>query len=57
MENEIERGQLIALPWNIPDLQVYTQMLWHKDKWLSPIISAFIDAAREGINMTENRSV
>jgi hypothetical protein len=26
---------------------VYTQMLWHKDKWLSPIIQAFIEAVRE----------
>ncbi|MCM2677412.1 LysR family transcriptional regulator [Alkalicoccobacillus plakortidis] len=57
VEVEIERGQLVSLPWNIPDLHVYTQMLWHKDKWLSPIISAFIDATREGIVMTENRNV
>lgn len=50
---EVERGQLIALPWEIPDLHVYTQMLWHKDKWLSPIILAFIEAAREVIAMEE----
>ncbi|MDU0330998.1 LysR family transcriptional regulator, partial [Paenibacillus sp. 3LSP] len=24
-----------------------TQMLWHKDKWLSPILLSFIEAARE----------
>ncbi|OAK75498.1 LysR family transcriptional regulator [Lederbergia galactosidilytica] len=46
---EVERGELVALPWQIPDLHVYTQMGWHKDKWLSPIIQAFIDAAREGM--------
>lgn len=51
VEVEIERGQLVSLPWKIPDLHVYTQMLWHKDKWLSPIISGFIDATREGIVM------
>lgn len=44
---EVERGELIALPWQIPDLHVYTQMSWHKDKWLSPIILSFIEAARE----------
>ncbi|MNJ44950.1 HTH-type transcriptional regulator GltR [compost metagenome] len=43
---EVERGELIALPWQIPDLHVYTQMSWHKDKWLSPIILSFIEAAR-----------
>ncbi|RJX40462.1 LysR family transcriptional regulator [Paenibacillus pinisoli] len=54
---EIERGQLIALPWEIPDLHVYTQMLWHKDKWLSPIILAFIEAAREVIAIEEYDTV
>ncbi|MCM3258146.1 LysR family transcriptional regulator [Paenibacillus lautus] len=47
VEAEVERGELVALPWQIPDLQVYTQMLWHKDKWLSPIMMSFIEAARE----------
>ncbi|GIP03415.1 LysR family transcriptional regulator [Paenibacillus lautus] len=46
-EAEVERGELVALPWQIPDLHVYTQMLWHKDKWLSPIMMSFIEAARE----------
>ncbi|PYY25655.1 LysR family transcriptional regulator [Paenibacillus illinoisensis] len=31
-ESEVERGELVVLPWQIPDLQVYTQMLWHKEK-------------------------
>ncbi|MFC5988130.1 LysR family transcriptional regulator [Marinicrinis lubricantis] len=44
---EVERGELVALPWQIPDLHVYTQMLWHKDKWLSPIMLSFIEAAKE----------
>jgi len=46
VEAEVERGELIALPWQIPDLHVYTQMSWHKDKWLSPIMLSFIEAAR-----------
>lgn len=44
---EVERGELVVLPWTIPDLHVHTQMLWHRDKWLSPILSSFIEAARE----------
>jgi DNA-binding transcriptional LysR family regulator len=52
-EAEVERGELVALPWQIPDLHVYTQMLWHKDKWLSPIILSFIEAAREVIAVEE----
>lgn len=46
-EAEVELGELVALPLRIPDLHVYTQMSWHKDKWLSPIILSFIEAARE----------
>ncbi|NMI03378.1 LysR family transcriptional regulator [Paenibacillus sp. SZ31] len=44
---EVERGELVVLPWQVPDLHVYTQMLWHKDKWLSPIILSFIETTRE----------
>ncbi|UUZ96720.1 LysR family transcriptional regulator [Paenibacillus sp. P25] len=57
-EAEVERGELVALPWQIPDLHVYTQMLWHKDKWLSPIILSFIEAARDVIAIEEeNKTV
>lgn len=52
---EVERGELVALPWQMPDLHVYTQMLWHKDKWLSPIILSFIEAAREVIAIEEQQ--
>jgi len=54
-EAEVERGELVALPWQIPDLHVYTQMLWHKDKWLSPIMMSFIEAAREILASEEDK--
>lgn len=56
VEAEIERGELVALPWQIPDLRVYTQMLWHKDKWLSPIMLSFIEAAREVLVIEEENT-
>lgn len=46
---ELERGELISLPWEMPNLQVVTQMVWHKDKWLSPAIKAFLELTREVI--------
>ncbi|MEC0240028.1 LysR family transcriptional regulator [Paenibacillus dokdonensis] len=55
-EAEVERDELVALPWQIPDLRVYTHMLWHKDKWLTPIILSFIEAAREVIATEEDRN-
>ncbi len=58
VEAEVKRGELVALSWQIPNLHVYTQMAWHKDKWLSPIILSFIEAAREVIAMDEeNKTV
>lgn len=52
-EAEVDRGELIVLPWKIADLHVYTQMLWHKDKWLSPMLLSFLEAAREVIAKKE----
>jgi len=46
-EAEVERGDLAALSWQNPDLHVYTHMAHHKEKWISPIIESFIEAARE----------
>ncbi|MGG4470766.1 LysR family transcriptional regulator [Paenibacillus alvei] len=51
---EVERGELVALPWRFQNLDVYTHMAWHKDKWLSPIILSFIEAAREVLSLTED---
>jgi len=56
VEAEVERGQLVVLPWQIPDLRVYTHMLWHKEKWISPIMSSFIETAREAFHVqNENK--
>ncbi|MCM3701404.1 LysR family transcriptional regulator [Paenibacillus macerans] len=57
VEAEVERSELIALPWQIPDLHVYTQMSWHKDKWLSPIMLSFIEAAREVLAIEEGNNL
>jgi len=35
VERELEEGSLVALPWEREEFRVVTQMLWHKDKWLS----------------------
>ncbi|WP_245891036.1 LysR substrate-binding domain-containing protein [Desmospora activa] len=46
VKTELERGELVSLPWEMPDLSIVTQMVWHKEKWLSPAINAFLDVAR-----------
>ena len=42
---EAEHGKLAVLLWPLPDAQVYTQMAWHKEKWLSHALRACIDTA------------
>jgi DNA-binding transcriptional LysR family regulator len=48
VEKELVDGSLTILPWmgnkiHYADLL----MIWHKDKWMSPILKAFMDAIRE----------
>lgn len=46
VQQELERGELVAIPWQ-QDMDISTQMAWHKDKWLSPAIVAFTALARQ----------
>jgi DNA-binding transcriptional LysR family regulator len=49
VEGEIARGQLAALRWFDPHFEVAILMVWHKDKWLSPALSAFMEISRAGL--------
>ncbi len=44
---ELARGQLVALPWSESTYGLVTQMAWHRDKWISPTLRAFLDLSRE----------
>jgi DNA-binding transcriptional LysR family regulator len=46
-QRELATGELYQLRWNEPDLHVYTHMVWHKDRWLSPALKAFLEVSRE----------
>lgn len=46
---EIMKGQIVALNWIQSDFNICTQLAWHKDKWLSPALKAFISVAKETI--------
>ena len=43
VSREVSEGRLAVLRWAEAPLEVITQMIWHKDKWLSPALNAFID--------------
>jgi DNA-binding transcriptional LysR family regulator len=44
---EAQSGHLAVLSWAGPELQVVTQMVRHKDKWLSPALKAFLRITRD----------
>ncbi|NWF70714.1 MAG: LysR family transcriptional regulator [Chloroflexi bacterium] len=44
---ELARGDLAALPWYKPDWSAATLMVWHKEKWMSPALKAFIRLVHE----------
>lgn len=50
---ELKRGELTILPWAGDRLEgMMTQLVWHKDKWISPAMQAFLDAARKTLPFT-----
>lgn len=46
VECEMESGRLVVLNWENQSFGAVIQMLWHKDKWLSPALQAFLEVAR-----------
>lgn len=56
VERELASGQLTALPWIEAEFHVMAQMLWHKEKWLSPALRVFLKMARELLSPLETGS-
>ncbi len=49
VRDELLERKLKALPWTGPEFPVVTQICWHKDKWMSPALEAFIGVLRDMI--------
>lgn len=47
VRREVAEGLLVALPYRDHPLEVVSQMVWHKDKWVSPALRALITVSRE----------
>jgi DNA-binding transcriptional LysR family regulator len=43
---ELAAGTLVPLPWREGPLEAAVLMLWHKDKWVSPVLGDFMDLCR-----------
>ncbi|OAB27815.1 LysR family transcriptional regulator [Paenibacillus macquariensis subsp. defensor] len=44
---EVNRGELVPLPWDLTAISFATQMFWHEEKWISPAIEAFLNLTRD----------
>ncbi|MFZ0942595.1 MAG: LysR family transcriptional regulator [Syntrophobacteraceae bacterium] len=49
VKDEIHDKKLVVLPWSEEVLETAILMIRHKDKWISPTLSAFMEDAREVI--------
>ncbi|MBP2629358.1 MAG: gltC 1 [Firmicutes bacterium] len=47
VHQELLTNQLIALPWAGPSFNIKAQLIYHKEKWLSPALKAFINVILE----------
>lgn len=47
VENEIAQGKLVEIPWTGPAFNIMTQLVYHRDKWISPTMESFLELARK----------
>lgn len=47
VEEECSQRQLVKLNWKGPSFVILTQVLYHKDKWISAPLKAFIELIHE----------
>ena len=44
--SELKKKQFVTLNWEGPKLSIATSIVWHKDKWVSPGMQAFLDVLK-----------
>jgi DNA-binding transcriptional LysR family regulator len=49
VRDDIHDTRLVVLPWPAQRMETAILMIWHKDKWISPTLQAFMNLARESI--------
>lgn len=50
---ELRQNQFKALHWEGPSLDIDTHVLWHKDKWISPAMAAFLELIKAQLEQSE----
>lgn len=47
VEEELSRGKMVTLNWSEPNFGIVSQVLYHKDKWISPALKAFLKLSKD----------
>ncbi|MBI5593273.1 MAG: LysR family transcriptional regulator [Deltaproteobacteria bacterium] len=47
VKKEIAQKEMTILPWPEETLETAILMIWHKDKWISPTLQAFMNTVKE----------
>jgi DNA-binding transcriptional LysR family regulator len=47
VDKEIVGGQLVEVQYNGPEFYTSAQVLYHKDKWISPALQAILNMSLE----------
>jgi DNA-binding transcriptional LysR family regulator len=45
--SDLRDGRLVALRWSGPPIDIATHVIWHKEKWISPAMEAFIKTLQQ----------
>ncbi len=51
---ELRQNQFKALHWAGPSLDISAHALWHKDKWVSPAMAAFLELVKAHLLNSES---
>jgi DNA-binding transcriptional LysR family regulator len=49
VQDAVQAGKLSILPWTGDQVTANLQMIWHKSRWISPILQAFMETVRESV--------
>src|SRR5579863_4920265 len=52
---ELRQHHLKAVNWAGPPLGIATSIIWHKDKWISPAMAAFMEMVKDKLEDREGR--
>ena len=57
VKEEIEKGVLFEIRTDLPGVKMYHQLLYHKNKWMTPQMKAFLDLVLAQPGFREKRAV